>query len=125
MYRLCKLNADIDFYSPTTLNCSYTQNFQILTTIHHARHTKTMLLKLIVTVDYIFIHPLSLIETSDGDSRFFSAALGSTDRDFRIAFTNVSLSNTADPNTLHTSELFRTVNNDRWLDCKYVNYHLE
>ena len=80
--------------------------------------------KSIATADYVSI-PLSLTETNDGDSRYFSAALGSTDRDFRIAFTNVSLSNSADPNTLQTSELFRTVNNDRWLDCKCGIYHLE
>ena len=60
---------------------------------------------------------------SSSDERFFSAALGSTDRDFRISFSNVTLSDPANPSTLQTAELFKTLTLDRWLDCKYV--HIE
>ena len=59
--------------------------------------------------------------TADSSDRFFSAALGSIDRDYRIAFMNVSLSDVTDPDTLQTSELFRTPINDRWLKCECVD----
>ena len=64
--------------------------------------------------------PFHANTANSSDGRFFSAALGSTDRDFRISYKSVSLTDSADPSTLQTSELFRTVNNDRWLDCKWT-----
>lgn len=79
-----------------------------------------MLCGTIITL-YVVFSPIITAESSD---RFFSAALGSIDRDYRVAFMNVSLSDTSDPDTLQTSELFRTPINDRWLKCECVAHLL-